>query len=172
MILDCGCPGEYPDWRDQDIDLAHWPAHTLPIASFFYMPLSYDSYRQRQQADIEQLELEEQWPGFALSRTGLFGGELIRLLKDSQSPSRHVGTLPAGFRLNVQLHEGGIGTVRNTVRQQQMTLLDRARMPKEVYMAYLTCPRCADDRGGERIMVLRRWEENVRLKGRGTPKQG
>ncbi len=164
MILDCGCPGDYPDWRGKDIDLAHQMAHTLPIASFLYMPLAYDTYRQRQQVDIEQLELEECWPGFALSRTGLFGGRLIRLLKDSRSPSRHVGSLPGKFQLNVQLHEGGIGTIRDTVRQQQMTLLDSGRMPKEIYMAYLTCPRCAEARGGERIMVLRRWEENPRLK--------
>ncbi len=164
MILDCGCPGDYPDWQGQDIDLAHQAAHTLPIASFLYMPLAYDTYRQRQQVDIEQLELEECWPGFALSRTGLVGGQLIRLLKDSRSPSRHVGNLPGKFQLNVQLHEGGIGTIRDTVRQQQMTLLDSGRMPKEVYMAYLTCPRCAEERGGERIMVLRRWEENPRLK--------
>lgn len=163
MILDCGCPGDYPDWQDQDIDLAHQAAHTLPIASFFYMPLSYETYRQRQQQDIEQLELEELWPGFAMSRTGMFGGELIRLLKDSHSLSRRVTGLPAKFQLNVLTHEGGIGTVRSTVRQQQMTLLDSGRMPKEIYMAYLTCPRCAEQRGGERIMVLRRWEENPRL---------
>ncbi len=166
MILDCGCPGDYPDWQGKDIDLAHQAAHTLPIASFLYMPLAYDTYRQRQQVDIEQLELEERWPGFALSRTGLFSGRLIRLLKDSRSPSRHVGNLPGNFQLNVQLHEGGIGTIRDTVRQQQMTLLDSGRMPKEIYMAHLTCPRCAEERGGERIMVLRRWEENPRLKRR------
>ncbi len=166
MILDCGCPGVYPDWQDQDIDLAHHAAHTLPIASFLYMPLAYDTYRQRQQLGIEQLELEERWPGFALSRTGLFGGRLIRLLKDGQSPSRHVGNLPARFQLNVRMHAGGIGTVRDTVRRQQMDLLDSGRMPKEIYMAYLTCPRCAEARGGERIMVLRRWEERPRLKRR------
>jgi len=164
MILDCGCPGDYPDWQGRDIDLAHQTAHTLPIASFLFMPLAYDTYRQRQQVDIEQLELEECWPGFALSRTGLFSGRLIRLLKDSRSPSRHVGNLPGNFQLNVQLHEGGIGTIRDTVRPQQMTLLDNGRMPKEIYMAHLTCPRCAERRGGERIMVLRRWEENPRLK--------
>ncbi len=129
MILDCGCPGDYPDWQGQDIDLAHQAAHTLPIASFLYMPLSYETYRRRQQLDIEQLELEEIWPGFAMSRTGLFGGVLIRLLKDSQSLSRRVGSLPTKFQLNALIHEGGIGTVRNTVRQQQMTLLDSGRMP-------------------------------------------
>ena len=166
MILECGCPGEYPAWQNEDIDLALQAAHTLPIASFLYMPLSFETYRQRQQQDIEQLELEECWPGFALMRTGLFGGQLIRLLQDGQSPSRHVGVLPARFQLNCLMHEGGIGTVRNTVRQQQMNLLDSGRMPKEIYMAHLTCPRCAEQRGGERILVLRRWEENSRLNRR------
>lgn len=166
MILDCGCPGNYPDWQGRNVDLAYQAVHILPIASFLYMPLAYDTYRQRQQLNIEQLELEERWPGFALSRTGLFGGRLIRLLKDGHSPSRYVGSLPASFQLNVQLHEGGIGTIRETVRRQQMDLLDGGRMPKEVYLAYLTCPRCAEGRGGERIMVLRRWEETPRLKRR------
>lgn len=163
MILDCGCPGEYPDWHGQDVDLALQPAHVLPIASFFFMPLAYEVYRQRQQAEIEALELEERWPGFALTRTGLLRGRVIRLLTHGNSPSRHVETLPGDFTLRATLHEGGIGTVRNSVREQQMQLLDNACLPKEIYMAYLTCPRCAAARGGERILLLRRWVPSPRL---------
>ena len=163
MILDCGCPGEYPDWQGQDIDLGHHPAHTIPIASFLYMPLAYDIYRQRQQEEIEQLELRERWPGFALSRMGLLRGKLIRLLEQGNSPSRHVGNLDGNFQVNVQLHEGGIGTIRSSIRQQQMLLLDSGRMPRELYLSYLTCPHCSEARGGERIMLLRRWQASGRL---------
>ena len=61
----------------------------------------------------------------------------------------------------------GISQPPQAPRQQQMTLLDKGRMPKELYLAYLTCPRCAEQRGGEKILVLRRWKENARLASRG-----
>ncbi len=166
MILDCGCPGEYPDWQGQDVDLALQPAHVLPIASFLFMPLAYEVYRQRQQEEIDALGLEERWPGFALTRTGLLRGRVIRLLTHGESPSRHVQPLPGQFTLQATLHEGGIGSVRTSVREQQMGLLDRGRLPKEMYMAYLTCPRCAEARGGERILLLRRWQPSPRLASR------
>jgi hypothetical protein len=163
MILECGCPGDYPDWHQQDVDLSHHAAHVLPIPTFLHMPLSYDLYRQRQQGEIEQLELREIWPGFALTRTGFFRGRLIRLLENGESPSRHVTNLEGSLKLYGLLHEGGIGTIREPVRQQQMALLDKGRMPKELYLSYLTCPRCSEQRGGEKILLLRRWKDNPRL---------
>ncbi|MBL1277238.1 MAG: hypothetical protein COB30_014235 [Ectothiorhodospiraceae bacterium] len=163
MILECGCPGEYPDWHGLDIDLANHAAHVLPIASFLHMPLSFELYRQRQQSDIEQLEITERWPGFALTRTGWLRGKMIRLLEDTSSPSRHFQRLPADFQLHGFLHEGGIGTMRNSVRKQQETLLDGGRMPKKMYLSYLTCPRCSEERGGDRILLLRRWRPSKRL---------
>lgn len=163
MILECGCPGEYPDWHGQDIDLSHHAAHVLPIATLLHMPLSYETYRQRQQQEIDQLELEETWPGFALTRTGIFRGQLIRLLESTESPSRHFKNLGDNFTLHGYLHEGGIGTMRNSVREQQMTLLDSGRNPKEIYLSHLTCPRCSEDRGGERMLLLRRFKTSERL---------
>lgn len=158
MILECGCPQDYPDWHDRDIDLSLHAAHVLPIASFLHMPLAYESYRQRQQDEITQLELHETWPGFTLTRTGLLRGRLIRLLEDSTSPSRHFRHLDAHFQCRGLLHQGGIGTIRDSVRQQQMQLLDAGRMPGELYLSYLTCPRCSEARGGERILLVRRWK--------------
>jgi hypothetical protein len=163
MMLECGCPNEYPDWHNQDIDLAHHCAHVLPIASFLHMPLSFETYKQRQQHEIEQLELRERWPGFALTRNGWLRGKMIRLLEDSESPSRHFQRLPSDFQLRGFMHDGGIGTVRNSVREQQMQLLDSGRMPKEMYLAYLTCPACSEERGGDRILLLRRWRASGRL---------
>jgi hypothetical protein len=81
MTDHCPCPTSYPNWHKQDIDLSGKPVHALKIPAFLYMPLSYDLYVQRQVNDIEQLELEEEWPGFVLTRTGFLRGEMIRLLK-------------------------------------------------------------------------------------------
>lgn len=163
MILDCGCPGEYPDWHEQKIDLSHHAAHVLPIATFLHMPLAYESYRQRQQFEIEQLDLKERWPGFALTRTGVLRGEIIRLIENAESLSRHFKHLDGDFHLHGYLHEGGIGTIRNSIKEQQAQLLDNGEIPKEMYMSYLTCPRCCDKRGGERILLLRRWKASGRL---------
>lgn len=163
MILECGCPGEYPDWHEQKVDLSHHAAHVLPIATFLHMPLAYETYRQRQQTEIEQLELQEKWPGLAFTRTGLLRGQIIRLLETTNSPSRHFKHLDADFYLHGYMHEGGIGTIRNSIRDQQMSLLDGGDMPKELYLSYLTCPRCCEERGGERILLLRRWKSSNRL---------
>ena len=163
MMLECGCPGEYPDWHGQEIDLSHHMAHVLPITTFLHMPLAYETYRQQQQREIDQLELHERWPGFALTRTGIFRGQLIRLLEGNVSPSRHFKNLQADLVVHAFLHKGGIGTMRKSVREQQETLLDSGRMPKEIYLSHLTCPRCCEDRGGERMLLLRRFKTNQRL---------
>jgi hypothetical protein len=163
MMLECGCPSDYPDWHRQNIDLAYHAAHVLPIASFLHMPLSYETYKQRQQHEIEQLGLHERWPGFALTRTGWLRGKMIRLLEDGESPSRHFQHLKGDFQVQGFLHEGGIGTLRKSVRKQQELLLDSGRMPKEMYLAYLTCPSCSEARGGDRILLVRRWSASRRL---------
>jgi hypothetical protein len=77
-----------------------------------------------------------------------------------------VQTLPAAFQLRGKLHEGGIGTIRNSVRALQSQLLDAGRMPKELYLTHLTCPQCREQRGGDRILVLRRWIDSPRLRRR------
>ena len=134
MILECGCPGEYPDWHGRNMDLSHHAAHVLPIATFLHMPLSYETYRQRQQQEIDQLELREMWPGFALTHTGILRGQLIRLLENTDSPSRHFKHLESNFNVHCYLHHGGIGTIRSSIREQQITLLDNGDMPKEIYL--------------------------------------
>jgi Bacterial hydrolase len=163
MMLECGCPSEYPDWHGQYIDLSQNSVHVLPIAAFLHMPLSFETYRQRQQNDIERFDMQERWPGFALTRTGWFSGKMIRLLEDQSSASRRFQRLPSDFQLQAFLHEGGIGTMRTSVRQQQEILLDSGRMPKEMYLSYLTCPKCSEQRGGERLLLLRRWRTSQRL---------
>ena len=166
MTGTCPCPTHYPQWHDQDIDLSGKPVHVLKIASFLYMPLSYDLYTQKQATEIEQLELEEQWPGFVLTRTGLLRGEIIRLLKSGESPSRFVRFLEGSFKVRGYLHDGGIGTIKESTRQLQMKLFDMGRMPKELYLCYLTCPLCAEKKGGDKILLLRRWQESSTLSKR------
>ncbi|MCC6303431.1 MAG: hypothetical protein IT489_11615 [Gammaproteobacteria bacterium] len=157
MTPDCSCPASYPAWHGQDIDLGGYRTHTLPIPTLMHMPLSYEIYLQRQQHALEQLHLGEIWPGLALTRTGFLRGSITRLLEDAPSLSRHVGYLPRPFQVRAHLHQGNVGTIRQTVRDMQGLLLDTGCMPKELYLCYLTCPRCADARGGEKILLLRHW---------------
>ncbi|MBI5451049.1 MAG: hypothetical protein HY940_06795 [Gammaproteobacteria bacterium] len=166
MLLDCGCPGEYPDWHRQDIDLGNQCAHTLPIPMLLSMPLAYTVYLQRQQHNIDQLELKERWPGLVLTRSGLFRGSLTRLLEDSQSMSRFVRYLPAPFQVHGLLHHGNVSTSAKPIRAIQQQLLDSGRMPHELYLCHLTCPRCSPQRGGDQILLLRRWSAHARLQRR------
>lgn len=159
----CHCPESYPDWHQKDIDLGGSTVHRLKIASFMYMPLSFDTYLERQYKDIQELELQETYPDIVLSRTGFWGGEIIRILEPAQSPSRYVDTLPLSFQLRGYLHNGGIGTIKEATRALQMELFDLGRMPKELYLVYLTCPICADRKGGDKILLLRRWRESPTL---------
>lgn len=166
MMLVCGCPGDYPDWDGRDIDLGGQYVHELALPTPLHMPLAYTMYLQRQQQAVAQLQLTERWPGFVLTQTGLWRGRLLRLLEPAQSPSRHVQVLPRPFHLHGILHHGNVSTIRPSVRKAQMALLDSGRMPKELYLCHLTCPRCATERGGDRLLLLRRWIESPALKRR------
>lgn len=163
MMLACGCPSRYPTWDNQDIDLSGHCVLIHPIPTLMHMPLAYENYLQRQQEEVSKLELPELWPGFTLTQTGMIRGRLLRLLENVTSPSRHVEFLPRPFELRVNLHRGDIGTIRTTVRAMQAALLNEGKLPKELYLSYLTCPACQEQRGGIRVMILRRWLTSPRL---------
>lgn len=164
--LSCRCPDTYPKWDGTDQVLAGRCVHRMKIPSFFHMPLAYDQYVGKQEENVYQLGLKELWPRFVLTRTGMWGGEIIRFIEDAESPSRMVQVLPPPFDVNVMLHDGGIGTVQKTLRKQQEHLTDLGRVPKELFMAHLACPVCEDRKDGEKIMLVRRWESSKRLQGK------
>ena len=166
MTLACGCPEHFPDWDGQDIDLGGRLVHALSIPTFMHMPLAYELYVKRQQQSIEQLGLEEEWPGLVLARTGFLRGSIIRLLVNTRSPARNIHILPRPFWVRAALHRGNLSTGRKVIQRIQMELVDAGRRPKELYLSYLSCPNCNAERGGELILFLRRWEESAVLKKR------
>lgn len=166
-MLDCGCPERYPeDWHGRDIDLSGHCVMRLDIPTPIHMPVAIEAYLQRQQRSIEELQLSEDWPNLVLVRTGLWRGEILRLLKDEGSMSRLVGYLPHPFHARAHLHHGNVSTLRSSLRRIQQSLFDEGKMPKDLYLSHLTCPRCRDKRGGDLILVLRRWQESPTLKQR------
>jgi len=162
-MLECGCPENYPDWHNQDIDLSGHPVHQLPLPMLLHMPLAYELYIQKQQTALEELGLEERWPGLRITRTGFLRGSLTRLLQESQSLSRHVSHLSHPFKVRGYLHHSNVSTIRTAVREVQVTLLDSGRVPRELYLCHLTCPHCSDSRGGDKILLLRRWQISATL---------
>lgn len=166
MTLACGCPEHFPDWDNQDVDLGGNPALELKIGTFLHMPMGFDVYLGRVRHLIAELELEERWPGFRLTQTGWIKGRILSPLVKGDSPSRYVIHLESPFNLRGKLHKGDIGSIKSSVREMQSELLDAGRMPKELYLSYLTCPNCQEERGGAMIMLLRRWEHSARLSKR------
>ncbi|MDH5732106.1 MAG: hypothetical protein OEZ58_24240 [Gammaproteobacteria bacterium] len=153
----CACPEVVPEWHGLDLDLSNQCVHDQSIPSFFHMPISYDLYRQKQAQNIEHLELKERWPGLVLTRTGLWGGQILRLLEAAESPSRQVRFLETPFYVSVFLHEGGIGTAPKAAQLQQLKMSERKLKPKELFLAHLTCPICSEAKGGDKILIIRRW---------------
>lgn len=166
MTLPCGCPERIPDWDGQDLDLGGQLVHSLPMTTLLHMPLAFELYVKRQQQLIDALNLKEQWPGLVLVQTGFLRGALLRLLESMRSPARHLRVLPRPFCLRAALHQGNLSTARKPIQQMQMALVDGGRRPRELYLSYLTCPHCSGERGGEKMLLLRRWEESATLKKR------
>lgn len=163
----CACPEVYPDWDGKTLDLGGSCVHEMKISAFFHMPVAYDMYVSKQAANIDHLGLREKWPGLILTRTGMWGGKIIRILEDSDSPSRLVHYIPGSFWVKCQLHHGGIGTVPKAVHQMQIDMVEQGCMPKEFYLAHLTCPVCMERKGGEdKILIVRRFTANKRIQER------
>jgi len=160
----CPCPEEFPDWDGQSIDLSGACVHGMKISSIFHMPVAFDMYVSKQAANIDHLELTERWPGLVFSKTGLWGGKILRLIEEDESASRLVYHLPTPFEVMVKLHEGGVGTVPKAVHKMQIEMMEQGCMPKEFYLAHLTCPVCEERKGGDKILILRRYVANERIK--------
>jgi len=159
----CLCPDIYPDWSDTTIDLGGYCIHRLPMSCFFFMPFAYDHTVAKQTHSTNALGVEELWPNFAMTKTSLFKGYMLRLLKAADSPSHHIQFLPSPYHIHATLHYGTMGTIHTTVRAQQTQLIDLGRKPKTLLLAHLSCPVCADRKGGEKILVMRHWRVKQRL---------
>ncbi len=162
--LECGCPSDYPDWDGQDVNLGGWLAHEMRAPMFLHMPIGFEACLHRQHQDIERLGLTPRWPGFVLSRSAMFRGAILCPLAEERSAARHVRRLPNPFRLRTRIIHGDVGQIQTDVKRMQSELLDAGCMPRELYLAYLTCPVCEEKRGGKRIMILRRWIPSEKLK--------
>lgn len=165
-MAECSCPKNFPAWHAQDIDLGGHFAHILPVAMFLHMPIGLEAYAERQRQALERLELKECWPGFVLTRPATLRGQIIRLLEDAVSPAHHLEHLPSPFHVRTYMHHGDIGTTSAPIRHMQAALLAEGRRPQELYLSYLTCPHCSDERGGDKILLLRRWTESPGLQKR------
>ena len=166
QTYDCGCPKHFPDWDGQDINLGGQAMLALPMPTFLHMPTGYEVYMGRARHLITELELKPLWPGFALTQTGWLRGRILTPIENTTSPSRHVVHMENPLNVRAKLHEGGIGTIKNSVREMQSNLLDLGRMPKDLYLSYLTCPNCEEKQGGPKILLTRRWEQSARLSKR------
>lgn len=164
MNESCACPASYPDWDGKDVSLAGLCVHELSLPTLFHMPLAYDLYVRKQAENIHQLGLQEKWQGLVFVRTGFVRGQLLRILEDAQSPSSQVKYLATPYDAAVTLHPGGIGTITKSVQAQQMKMFDEGKSAKELFLAHLTCPVCSERKGGDKILLVRRWVANARLK--------
>ena len=163
----CPCPESYPDWDEKSLDLGGFCVHGMKTASILHMPVAFDMYVSKQAANVEHLELEELWPGLVLSKTGMWGGQILRILKNSEeSASRLVYHLPSPFLVMATLHDGGVGTVAKAVHKMQIAMIEKGCMPKEFYLAHLTCDLCAERKGGDKILIVRRYVPNERVQKR------
>lgn len=167
MRLECGCPTDYPkEWDGKDVDLGATLVHEQRVPMFLHMPIGFEACLDKQHKDIERLELTERWPGFVLSETAMFRGKILALLQEDSSPARGVYRLTNPYDVRVQLFRGDVGAIKQAVREMQSSLLDEGKLPKQLYLSYLTCPRCQDERGGMQIMLLRHWVKSPRLEKR------
>jgi len=166
MRLECGCPSEFPDWDGKDIDLGATLVHEQRSVMFFHMPIGFEAYLDRQHCDIEKLGLNEQWPGFVLAESGMFRGRILALLSEDNSLARKTYRLKNPYMLRAQLFNGNIKDIKTAIQHMQSDLFDEGRMPKSLFLSYLTCPRCQQERGGTRIMLLRHWVKSPKLEQR------
>lgn len=171
MTLACGCPESFPDWHEQDINLGGRLTHTVSVPTLLHMPIGYELHRERQRQTLHRLGLKEQWPGMVLLRTGLLRGKILRLLEPATSPASGLSYLPHPFWARGFLHQGPITAMAQSARRVQSALVQAGRRPLELYVSHLTCPRCAEQRGGEKILLLRHWAESPALLKR-VNKQG
>ena len=166
MRLECGCPDTFPSWHGRDIDLGGTLVHEQKTTMLFHMPLGFEAYLDRQHKDIERLELHEQWPGFVLAESGMFRGRILALLDEQHSLARSTYTLKSPYMVRAHRFSGELKDIKTTIRQMQSDLFDEARMPKNLFLSYLTCPKCRDERGGTQIMLLRHWVKSHKLEQR------
>jgi len=166
-MLDCGCPSEYPDWDNRDVDLGAMLVHEQGVPMFLHMPIGYEAALDRQHKDIRRLHLTERWPGFVLTQSAAFRGKILCPLSEDSSPARKTYRLSNPYHVRCKMVHADIGgDIRGAVQTMQSALLDEAKMPKELFLSYLTCPRCKDERGGTRILLMRHWEKSAKLQQR------
>jgi len=134
---------------------------TLPM--FLHMPIGFEARLHMQYETIHAHGLHERWPGITLSQTGMFRGQLLCPLREESSPLHGTVRLSNPYQLRCRLLRGDMGKIKTAVRTMQSELLDRALLPKELFLAYLNCPTCRNGDDDARIMVMRHWIHSPKL---------
>jgi hypothetical protein len=143
---DCDCPDLNPGlWHQQVHDWSSKRFVTAKAPSLFGVPVSYAGTKRRLRGKVERGEGDA---GMVLIQAGKFLPSMLveaRGLEDAK---------PRFKRVYTELVEAPWGKIGKAVQEAQGHCLGRhGRLPRKVYLQYLSCRLCSNERGFPTLIV-------------------
>ncbi len=156
-VSSCDCPEiKDEDWHLKDFDWSGKYFYFVEVPHVLKVPLALDKRKAQLSEEISEKGYAVVNPELILYQPGMFRGKLLLEIEDPEQFDAYV-TRFDDARIFTRVHRGGSGGLKKSVEELKAFTLDRAHvLPREIYQWQVTCPRCAPDRGGEKVVLFAR----------------
>jgi hypothetical protein len=153
----CNCPEiKDEEWHLKDFDWSGKFFYFVEVPHVLKVPLALDKKKNELSDEISEKGYTSVNPELVLYQPGMFRGKLLVEIEDPEQFDANV-TLFDDARVFTRVHHSRTGSLKNTIEELKAFTLDRSHvLPREIYFWQVTCPHCAPDRGGDKVVLFAR----------------
>lgn len=153
----CHCPEiNDRDWRLQDLDWSGKIFYFDYLPHILNAPLGFDKRLQDMKSQIGRKGYKCVNPQMVLYLPGMFQGRLLMEIEDPEQYDANVEIFE-NARILTRVHKGPSSRIGNTVEELKAFVQDRTHiLPTIIYRWPVTCPICANQKGGDKTILLAR----------------
>ncbi len=153
----CDCPEiKDQDWHNKEMNWSGKIFYFEDVPHFLNIPLGLE---KRQHGMLEAIQRK----GYTIAnremilhQPGLFKGRILIEIDDPEQYDANVIQLE-NTRVLTRVYHGSRAGIKNAVEELKVFAQDRVHvLPGTIYLWYVTCPKCAQSRGGDKTVLLAR----------------
>jgi hypothetical protein len=153
---DCSCPRiDEGSWQDTEHDWGGRSFYTRRTPMFMHVPFRIGADIEKAISDIRTLGLRPSQPSMVLSKDALFRGEVLLGVETQDQESKDLVVMPEHTIVHSRVYHGQWRHIAGPTRRMVKDLKSGGLEVAAVYYWYITCAKCADQRGYRTVIIAR-----------------
>lgn len=154
---ECRCPEiDDRDWHLQEMDWSGKFFYFEDLAHFFRIPLGMERKQEILREETARKGYQVINDDLIMHEPGMFQGHLLIEIADPEQYDANVLQFD-NARVLTRVYRGAPGGMKKALDELKAFAQDRTHvLPGAIYFWYVTCPKCASKRGGNKTVLLAR----------------